>query len=147
MKTIFDKPTRDELIRRVNLISEGSPRQWGRMNTYQMLKHCILWNEMALGNTKHKRAFIGRLFGKIAMKSVLRDEKPLARNTPTIPEFRVTGNGDIESEKKKWAGTIEEYARFSNPDFVHPFFGKMAKEHIGYMAYKHIDHHLRQFSV
>jgi len=43
---------------------------------------------------------------------------------------------------------INEYSAYSFPDysFVHPFFGKMTKEQIGYHAYKHIDHHLRQFN-
>ena len=41
---------------------------------------------------------------------------------------------------------IEEYEHYSNPDFIHDFFGKMTKEQIGLLAYKHTDHHLRQFN-
>ena len=67
----------------------------------------------------------------MALKNVLKDEKPLRRNTPTIPELRITGNGDVLSERKKWVSLIEEHAHFSNPDFVHTFFGKMTKEQIG----------------
>ena len=121
--------------------------QWGKMNIYQMLKHCTLWDEWTLGKHKYKRAFIGLLFGKIALKSILKDEKPLTRNTPTLPELRITeANGDVASERNKWIALIEGYAHFSNPDFVHSFFGKMTKEQIGYVAYKHADHHLRQFN-
>jgi len=29
---------------------------------------------------------------------------------------------------------------------MHPFFGKMTKEQVGYLAYKHTDHHLWQFN-
>jgi hypothetical protein len=54
-------------------------------------------------------------------------------------------NGDMEVEKKKWLSLIEDYGHFSNPDFIHPFFGKMTTEQIRYFVYKHIDHHLRQF--
>ncbi|HKZ65874.1 MAG TPA: hypothetical protein VJ111_05955 [Chitinophagaceae bacterium] len=89
MKTIFDKTTRDELIARINALNENNTAQWGKMNIYQMLKHCILSDEMFLGKKKYKRAFIGRLFGKMALKTILKDEKPLMRNTPTIPEFRI----------------------------------------------------------
>lgn len=32
-------------------------------------------------------------------------------------------------------------------DFMHPFFGKITREQIGYLAYKHDDHHLRQFNA
>jgi len=87
------------------------------------------------------------LFGKIALKNILKDEKPLRRNTPTLREFRIQEkDGDVRSEKAKWITLIEGYAHFSKQDFIHPFFGKMTKEQIGYLAYKHSDHHLRQFN-
>ncbi len=111
-----------------------------------MLKHCTLWEEMILGKKKYKQAFIGQLFGKMALKNVLKDEKPLRQNTPTIPDLKITENGNVASERTKWIALIDGHANFSNPDFVHPFFGKMTKEQIGYLAYKHTDHHLRQFN-
>jgi hypothetical protein len=39
MKTIFDKATRDELTARINMLTENSGPNWGKMNVYQMLKH------------------------------------------------------------------------------------------------------------
>ncbi len=42
----------------------------GKMNIYQMLKHCTLCEEMYLGKTKHKRTLLGRLFGKMALNSL-----------------------------------------------------------------------------
>jgi hypothetical protein len=146
MKTIFDTTTREELIRRISTLNENSTAQWGKMNVSQMLKHCTLTEEMYLGKKHYKRAFIGRLFGKIALKRVLKDENPLTRNTPTLPELRITANGDIAAEKGKWIGLLEEYGHLSEPGFVHPFFGKMTKEQVGHVAYKHADHHLRQFN-
>ena len=146
MKTIFDQETRAKLIHRINTLNENSRAQWGKMNVYQMLKHCRLWEEMLMGKKKYKRVFIGRLFGKIALRMVLKDEKPMSRNAPTIPELKIKENGDVSSEKAKWIALIEEHTHFSNPDFVHPFFGKMTEEQIGYFAYKHTDHHLRQFN-
>ncbi|MDB5090269.1 MAG: hypothetical protein JWR09_4263 [Mucilaginibacter sp.] len=147
MKTIFDKTTRDELIARINTLNESSTAQWGKMNIYQMLKHCTLWQGMISGRIKCKRVFIGRLFGKMALKNVSKDERPMMRNAPSSPELIVKeSSGDIASERAKWITLIEEYAHFSNPGFVHPFFGKMTKEQAGYHAYKHTDHHLRQFN-
>ena len=146
MKTIFDQTTKNELIGRINMLSEESRAQWGRMNIYQMVKHCRLWDEMILGRKRYKQVFIGRLFGKIALKTVLKDESPLRRNTPTLPELRITENGNVSVERAKWIALIEEYSHFSNFDFVHPFFGRMTKDQIGYLVYKHTDHHLRQFN-
>ena len=147
MKTIFDKKTRDELIARINTLNENSNAQWGKMNIYQMVKHCKLWEEMISGKIKCKRVFVGRLFGKMLLKNAIKDENPMPRNAPTSSELKVKeSNGDLGSEKTKWIAQIEENPFFSNPDFVHPFFGKMTKEEIGYHAYKHTDHHLRQFN-
>ena len=148
MKTIFDSTTRGSLITRINTLNENSVAQWGKMNLYQMLKHCTSWEEWVLGinNPTYKQAFIGILFGKMALKNITKDDSPLRRNIPSSTEFIVNEkNGDIELTKKKWITLIEDYTQFSNPNFVHDFFGKMTKEQIGILAYKHTDHHLRQF--
>jgi hypothetical protein len=119
------------------------------MNIYQMLKHCTLGEEWISSEKKYKQVFIGRLFGKMALKNLLKDETPIRRNSPTIPDLRINRigkNGNVLSERAKWIALIEEYEHFSNNDFVHSFFGKMTKEQIGYLSYKHTDHHLRQFN-
>ena len=146
MKTVFDLATRQELVIRVNALQESSLPQWGKMTAWQMVRHCVLWEDMALGKKDYPRVFIGRLFGKMALKSMLKDDKPLARNSPTIPPMKISGTGDLGAEKAKWIGLINEYAQFPEHVLLHPFFGKMTKEQTGWMAYKHIDHHLRQFN-
>ncbi|QEC77366.1 DUF1569 domain-containing protein [Mucilaginibacter ginsenosidivorax] len=147
MKTIFDKATRAEIIDRIGTLNESSTAQWGKMTVYQMLKHCSLWEEMVLGKTMYKQSFIGKLFGKMALKGMLKDDSPVKKNMPTVPGFNITGTGDVEAEKAKWIELIHEEENFANHNFVHPFFGKMTKEQIGCFAYKHIDHHLRQFGA
>ena len=148
MRTIFDKTTRDELIGRINTLNERNTAEWGKMNIYQMLKHCTIWEEWILGknNPKYKQEFIGLIFGKMALKRMIKDDRPLDRNVPTSSQFKIKEkSGNIESEKRKWIVLLDEYEYYSNPDFVHDFFGKMTKEQVGILAYKHTDHHLRQF--
>ena len=147
MNTIFDKTTRNELITRIKALDENSTAQWGKMNLYQMVKHCVLWEEMMSSKLQCKRMLLGRFIGRMALKSALKDDSPMMRNAITSPELIVKEySGDIASEKKKWISHIEDYAHFSHTDFIHPFFGKMTKEQIGYHAFKHTDHHLRQFN-
>lgn len=146
MQSIFDEKTREELITRIESLTENSVAQWGKMNVYQMLKHCTLWEEMIQGRQQYKRMFAGRLFGKMALKAVLKDENPLQRNTPTLPQLRIRENGSVAAQKAAWIARIKEYEHFSNPGVVHVFFGKMTREQIGYLAFKHTDHHLRQFN-
>jgi uncharacterized protein DUF1569 len=148
MKTIFEKKTRDELIERIGTLNDKSSSQWGKMNIYQMLKHCTLCEEMYLGKAKYKRVFIGYIFGKIGLRNLLKDETPLKRNAPTSSAFKISEiNGDVSLEREKWISLVREYENFNNNDFVHWFFGKMSKEQVGYFVYKHTDHHLRQFNA
>ena len=146
MKTVYDKVTRDELIRRINTLQENSTAQWGKMKVYQMVKHCRLWEEMMLGKKKYDRVFLGRIFGKMALNGMLKNEGPMGRNAPTIPALIIKDDGDVSIEKSKWIVLLEEHAHAWAPDLVHPFFGKLTKEQIGHLVYKHGDHHLRQFN-
>jgi hypothetical protein len=145
MKTIFDKATRAELISRINSLDESSSAQWGKMNVYQMVKHCARWEEMLLGKTVYRQSLLGRLVGKWALKDMMKDE-PLKRNLPTVPSFKINGNGDVAAAKAEWIGLIGEHAKRENAGFMHPFFGRLTAEQAGFMGYKHIDHHLRQFN-
>lgn len=147
MKSVLDQATREELINRINRLNENSKAQWGKMNVYQMLKHCVLCEELYLGKIKHKQTFMGRLFGKAGLKNILREGKEFPKNAPTSNIFKVKEeSGDVASEKQRWIFLIEQYGHYSN-DFIHWFFGKMTKEQVGQFVYKHDDHHLRQFNV
>lgn len=146
MKTILDESTRAEVVQRIAQLPADSTAQWGTMTLYQMLRHCTMWEEMAQGKISCKRVFIGRIFGKRALRSVLKDEQPLMRSSPSATELVVKGNGDIAAQKQHWIACIEAYAQYASPFLMHPFFGKMTKEQVGQLAYKHTDHHLRQFN-
>ena len=150
MKTIFDKTVREEVISRINALDENSAPQWGKMNGYQMLSHCVIWSEWILGTYKpeYKQAFIGLIFGKIGLRRMIKDEKPFDKNVPTSAGFKVKEtHGDAEVLKQRWISLTEDFENYSNPDFIHDFFGKMTKEQIGILVYKHSDHHLRQFNA
>lgn len=150
MKTILDKPIREELTTRINSLNDNSKAQWGKMNVYQVTKHCTIWDEWVLGKNKpiYKQEFLGKIFGKMALKSNTKDEKPLGKNMPAGNAFTIKDkDGNVEVQKKKWMDLIAEYEHYSNDDFIHDFFGRMTKEQIGVFAYKHSDHHLRQFGV
>ena len=76
MQSLFEKTTREEIIHRINQLNEQSTAQWGKMTIWQMLKHCVIAEESYLGKKKYKRKFPGYLFGKIALKNLLKDDTP-----------------------------------------------------------------------
>jgi hypothetical protein len=150
MKTIFEKATRDELIDRIHSLNENCRPLWGKMNAYQMTRHCTIWNEWVLGKSDivYRQDLLGKIFGKLALKSNTKDDKPLSKNMPAGKGFIVKEKtGDLNREKSIWITLTADYEKFSNDNFIHDFFGKMSKEQIGIFTYKHIDHHLRQFGI
>ena len=148
MKTIFDETTREELIHRINSLNKSSTRQWGTMTLFQMMKHCTFWDEwiQGKGDFTYKQSFFGLIFGRMALKGTVNNDRPMKRNMPAGDLAAKEKVGDVENQKKLWIERVSDYASYSNPDFVHDFFGRMTKEEIGILAYKHADHHLRQFS-
>ncbi|MBA3986585.1 MAG: SDR family NAD(P)-dependent oxidoreductase [Flavobacteriales bacterium] len=70
--------------------------------------------------------------------AMIKDEKPFDKNIPTSLQFKVMEtNGDLEAEISNWVSLTRAYEDYDNPDFIHDFFGKMTKEQIGILAYKH----------
>ena len=149
MKTIFERATRDELMTRVSALDENSKPLWGKMNIYQMTRHCTIWDEWVLGKSNHvyKQEFLGRIFGKMALRTNTKDDRPLGKNMPAGKFAVKEKEGDLKVQKASWVNLIADYEHYSNERFIHDFFGKMTKEQIGVFAYKHADHHLRQFGV
>ena len=146
MKTIFDKTARTELAERISKLDKNSEAQWGKMNVGEMLEHDAICEAYYQGNEKIKRPSIGRLFGSMALKSLLNEQTPFRRNAQTLKQFRASGNyEDIEAGKAKWIALLDKYECYPNEYFKHWFFGKMSKEQVGKMVYKHADHHLKQF--
>ncbi|MEC5143621.1 DUF1569 domain-containing protein [Chitinophaga sp. 212800010-3] len=147
MKTVLDTTAREELTRRIHQLSEHNVAQWGKMNVRQMLQHCVLWEEMALGRMPVKRSFIGRIFGRVALRDLTKSDAPLRKNTPTSPELKITTevNSDFEQTKERWIALIAEHDSPNTTGIMHPFFGEMSPGQIVLLSYKHADHHLRQF--
>lgn len=148
MKSVFDAAVREELVTRIHSLTKANNAQWGKMNVSQMVKHCVLCDEMFFGKIKIKRVFIGRLIGPVFLKKVLKDETGFGRNSPTSPLLKTNDQlCDINQHKKEWINSIEQFGSYDHRNFIHPFFGPMTKEQVGLFAYKHADHHLRQFNV
>jgi len=149
MKSIFETSTRAEVIKRMDTLNENSKALWGKMNVAQMVKHCARCEEYYYGNIKVKRSLLGRLFGKAAIKRILKsDASGFGKGAPTAPKFKVhDSNLDLGIEKANWKRFIERYEAFKAEHFTHWFFGQMTKKQLGQFVYKHCDHHLKQFGA
>ena len=150
MKTLFDRTTYEEIVRRVDAIQPGAERHWGKMTAAQMLEHSARALEVASGKKPVKQAFLGKAMSWI-FRSNFVGEKPFAKNSPTGPEFIVTGiDPDFRRTQERVKTLLGEFYAIGEKGCdgrIHGFFGRMTGAEWGITQYKHMDHHLRQFGA
>jgi len=150
MKSLFDNATAADVTSRVAGLTPVSPRQWGKMGPAQAVAHCSLGMQMALGEHKPPRVLIGRILGPVVKKLALGNDVPMRKNSPTAPSLIVSDDRDMEAEKARLIGLIDRFSKGGAAvctDYPHAFFGKLTPEQWSELMYKHLDHHLRQFSA
>jgi hypothetical protein len=144
MRSIFDKLAYDEIVARLNSLTESSPRHWGKMDSAQMMAHCNKPIDYYLGKVQLKQSgnFIIKLF-----KSVLYNDSAFGKGAPTHKEFVITDPRIFKEEKMKLLENLSEVKNrgkgFDWPP--HAIFGKLTGEQFGKSIYKHLNHHLKQF--
>src|SRR5690349_1325722 len=90
IKNIFAPGVKDDILNRINNLTPETKAQWGKMNVSQMLAHLQLPIELATGQLKIKRTFMGRILGPL-FKSSMYNNKPFRKNLPTGKSFIVHG--------------------------------------------------------
>ncbi|MEO2051543.1 MAG: DUF1569 domain-containing protein [Allomuricauda sp.] len=150
MKSLFNTEAHQEILERMDALSEETKGQWGKMKVGQMLHHCQFPLKIALGryNPNNKPNPMLKLMGKLFRKSLYND-KPWRKGLPTAKGLRVTEDKNFSEEKAKLIALINDFHQEKNKEEwdPHPAFGSFTPEQWGQMQYKHLDHHLRQFGV
>ncbi|MGA7156640.1 MAG: DUF1569 domain-containing protein [Acidobacteriaceae bacterium] len=152
MKNLFDPTLIDDTKHRILHLRPDSQPQWGTMAVSPTLAHLTSSIDMALGTLHVARApFPGRLIGPLIKPLVFRDDKPMRRNSPSSPALfsPPSTTFDFPTERAKLITALDTFAtegptRCHRP---HPFFGPLNPQQWAILMYKHLDHHLRQFSA
>ena len=148
MQNLFSQTDAGVVINRIESLQPYSQPQWGKMNVAQMLAHCQVPFAVYFGELKQKRGLMGILFGGMVKKKMLH-EGAFTKNLPTAKDFIITDERDFEKEKRQLIEMIKRFTSTADSHTMqqHPFFGKMSGNEWAVLAYKHLDHHLRQFGV
>jgi len=150
MNTIFDKDACKEILDRIEQLSIDTKANWGKMNVTQMLVHCQKPIKLAFGEESvNPPGFFMRLMIRF-LKPTLYNDKPWKQGLPTAKEFIVEADNDFKDAKeslKQLVLRMHKNVDYFKPSKDHPIFGKMEYWMWGQSAYKHLDHHLRQFGV
>jgi Protein of unknown function (DUF1569) len=150
IKSILDKTLQEAIIQRVQKLEPNFKPAWGTMTAFQMVKHCRLFEEwiLGIGEWDYSISRSTPTQAAEALADISSGDTPLMRFAPSSEILIVNEQeGDFDLELTLWIDHLKRYENYSNPSFVHDFFGKMTAEQIGILAFKHSDHHLRQFGV
>jgi Protein of unknown function (DUF1569) len=150
LPNIFTATVSNDIVSRINKLSNTTPAQWGKMNVTQMLAHCNVTFEFAY-EEKHKKPnfFMGFILRNL-VKGGLVNEKPNKKNASTAPEFIIGNDRNFEEEKNRLIQYINKTVQLGEKSFdgrVSMIFGAMTSTEWNNLFYKHIDHHLTQFGV
>jgi DinB family protein len=147
MKSMWDADASRGVRDRVNTLTPDRKPQWGRMSAPQMVCHLAESLKMALGELPVKSKKVPIRYPPL--KQLIVYLAPFPKNVPTAPELLARSPRDWNADVADLQGLVDRFsargARASWPE--HPAFGKLSGRAWGVLAYRHMDHHLRQFGA
>jgi hypothetical protein len=150
LPNIFTEEVSENVIQRINNLSNNTNPNWGKMSVDQMLAHCNVTYEMAYENIHAKPNAFMKFILKMLVKNAVVSEKPYAKNSKTAPQFIMTESKNFDLEKKRLIDYITKTQQLGENHFDNKeshSFGILNKTEWNNMFYKHLDHHLTQFGV
>ena len=147
MKSIWQDESRKELNERLRALAWNNPAQWGKFTAPKMVCHMADSLRMAMGDLKVAPKRLPIRYPPL--KQLIIYVAPFPKGAPTAPEL-------LTREPREWASDIADVQALLNragrtgttdswPD--HPAFGALSKRAWGVLIYRHMDHHLKQFSA
>ncbi|RTZ46868.1 DUF1569 domain-containing protein [Chryseobacterium arthrosphaerae] len=136
---------------RISRLNENSPAKWGKMNVCQMFKHCDLVLQVALQKIELPEInFFLETIGIVTKLEMYVFNNGIPRNMPTFQKLIVNFECDFDESKTNLLKTLEEFRAACHNGKLpnrHRLFGNMTEKDWEFLEYKHLDHHLKQFSV
>jgi hypothetical protein len=140
-----------ELIARLRRMTPDSHRRWGRMTPHQAI--CHLSDSFRSMMSATPISSIATPWSKTVIKWVaLRAPMKWPHGVPTRPEVDqlIGGTKPVEflRDRQQLEALVEQFAIRGGDDFQpHPMFGRLTTDEWHRWAWRHMDHHLRQFGV
>jgi hypothetical protein len=145
--SMFHAATRERFQRRIDRLTPGSERQWGKMSVDQMVCHLSDQLRLALGELSARPVAGPMRFAPIRRFAI--DYLPWPHGTKGPRETFSSQPVGLQSDISKLRALVERFGsrgvQREWPD--HPLFGRMSGPLWGRLTCKHFDHHLRQFGA
>lgn len=136
---------------RIGQLGPDTPARWGRMNAHQMICHLADSLRFALGEREPgplRYSLPAWLVRFVALSTPI----PWPKGAPTASRIDQARGGtpptEFGEDRAELELLLERFGQAEGSAWpVHPIMGRMSRAQWGTWAWKHFDHHLRQFGV
>lgn len=142
--------TVDDLVTRLGRLAPTTPRRWGVMTPHAMLCHLADSFRVGLGECTASPA--ETLASRTIVRFIaLHTPLPWPHGVPTRPEIDQQRGGtrpaDFARDRETVVTLMRRFAAPGTRYVRHPMFGALSGAEWLTWAYRHTDHHLRQFGL
>lgn len=152
MKTIADRAVLASLEQRLRGLRADTSRRWGTLTAHQML--CHLGDATAMvSRERPRRGAVEKRTRRLVKGLLLWSVIPWPHGWPTNPQHNPMVDGtqptDFVSDLARAIAGLHRIAlaKPGSLEPVHGFFGNMSARDWQRWAFRHTDHHLRQFGL
>jgi hypothetical protein len=151
MASLNDPHCQRAVLARLADLRPDTPAHWGRMNAHQMVCHLADAFRFALGERPSREELRFPIPAPVARLVALYTPFPWPKGAPTLPEFDQEQGGtppdQFAADLEELESLISRFVAAESGWPRHPIFGFMSRGQWGRWAFRHTDHHLRQFGV
>jgi hypothetical protein len=145
MRSLFDDRARQEILGRLDQLTETQIPRWGKLTAATLLPHLIDSLEVALGerSVEVKRCVFNSPLGRWF---VIDAPIPWPKGTSSVPEYFVSQPEIFARDHERARSLVERFGKGrAQPFGQSPMLGKLTPDQWARLNYRHLDHHLRQF--
>ncbi len=149
MTSIADSVVLQGLVERLGAVRPDSPRQWGTLTAAEMLCHLGDATASVMSRAGSAPGPSRPIMKWIALRSPLSWPKGLKTPERVDPKAGGTKPSDFEADRRRAIDGLRTFAAAPAESLApgHGAFGRMTLRDWHRWAYRHTDHHLRQFGL
>lgn len=146
MPTLLDPHDREKVLARLDALPEDRVPQWGTLTAPRMLCHLADSLRIAFGDApcRDRSTLVTRTLLKWLVIHTGFEAPP--GKVQTVREMLATAPGDFAADRDALARLVMRFGT-EPPRAPHPAFGPLGPSEWGRLAWKHVDHHFRQFGL
>ena len=152
MRTVADPSVLSSLVQRLSKLEPTAERRWGTLTAHEMLCHLGDTMDMVLGRRPRAQPLPRRsrpIMRSVGLWSPIRWPHGWRTNPAHDPKLQGTRPSDFTADRDRVVRGLEALSAGGRNivEPVHSTFGTMAAADWQRWAFKHADHHLRQFGL